>query len=97
MFITIENPKENPMNLMRKVGYFFQGNAQDEMSFIRPLARAGYPRFHAYVKMEGAKFVIKLHLDQKRETYGQSTRHHGEYEDDGALKTEGDMIKQTLA
>jgi hypothetical protein len=35
-------------------------------------------------------------LDQKKETYGNSTRHHGEYEDEGALKTEVERIKSIL-
>ena len=40
---------------------------------------------------------INIHLDQKKETYGNSTRHHGEYEDDGALKIEVERIKNILS
>lgn len=40
--------------------------------------------------------TINFHLDQKRETYGQDTRHHGEYEADGALKEEADRMISLL-
>jgi len=96
MKIRIESIKENPANMLRRVGYIFQRNEGDQMSFIRPLARAGYPRFHMYARLEGTTLSIDFHLDQKRETYGSATRHHGEYEDEGALQIEANRIKQAL-
>jgi hypothetical protein len=93
MKIKIENIKENAVNLLRRTGYSFQRHAgNDEMSFIRPLAQAGYPRFHMYAKIENFSLLINIHLDQKKETYGEDTRHHGEYEDSPALKEEVDRI-----
>lgn len=88
MKILIERPNENTVSLMRRAGYMFQRAENGEQSFVRPLARAGYPRFHAYVKSMDGNFFINFHLDQKRETYGEDTRHHGEYENEGALKEE---------
>jgi hypothetical protein len=96
MKLKIENIKENPVSLLRRAGYTFQRHEQDEMSFIRPLARSGYPRFHMYAHVEGVSLIVNFHLDQKRETYGQGTRHHGEYEDEGALKVEAQRILQIL-
>ena len=96
MQIKIENIKENPVSLLRRAGYIFQRNEKDEMSFIRPMARSGYPRFHMYSRVEGVTLVINFHLDQKKETYGEGTRHHGEYEEDGALKAEAVRIEQLL-
>ena len=96
MQIKIESIKENPVSLLRRAGYTFQRNERDEMSFIRPMARSGYPRFHMYAHMEGVSLVINFHLDQKKETYGEGTRHHGEYEDSGALQTEAARIQQIL-
>jgi hypothetical protein len=96
MKIIVENIKENPVNLLRRAGYAFQRRERDEMSFIRPMARAGYPRFHMYAHLEGLKLVINFHLDQKKETYGAGTRHHGEYEDSGALQAEATRIQQLL-
>lgn len=81
---------------MRRSGYVFQRHEADEMSFIRPMARSGFPRFHIYTKLEGVDLVIHIHLDQKRETYGNNTRHHGEYDDDGALKNEAERLKNLL-
>ncbi|EKD58703.1 MAG: hypothetical protein ACD_56C00067G0005 [uncultured bacterium] len=96
MRLKVENIKENPVSLLRRAGYTFQRNEQDEMSFIRPMARSGYPRFHMYAHLEGTSLMINFHLDQKKETYGQGTRHHGEYEDEGALKVEATRIQQYL-
>ena len=97
MKIKIEAIRENPVSLLRRAGYIFQRKEGDEMSFVRPLARAGYPRFHMYVKIEGIDLMINVHLDQKKETYGDNTRHHGEYENDGPLKEEADRLKGMLA
>jgi len=108
MRLKFENIKENPVTLLRRVGYIFQRKEGDpastrgdarrreagKMSFIKPLARVGYPRFHIYTESEGKSLVINLHLDQKRETYGGATRHHGEYEDSYAVRIEAERIQQ---
>jgi len=96
MRLKIENIKENPVSLLRRAEYIFQRKEGDEMSFVRPLARAGYPRFHMYAHLEGICLVINMHLDQKKETYGEDTRHHGEYENEGALKEEALRIQKIL-
>ena len=83
--------------LLRRAGYTFQRNEGKEMSFVRALARAGYPRFHMYVSVAGRDMKINIHLDQKKETYGEGTRHHGEYENDGALKTEVERLMKVLS
>lgn len=94
MRFTLTSQTDNATTLMRRLGYIFQYQENGEQSFVRPLARAGFPRFHCYVKIESGKYVFSLHLDQKRETYGKDTRHHGEYENDGALKEELGRIEQ---
>ena len=93
MKIEIKNIKENPNSLLRRAGYSFQRQENGQMSFVRPLARAGFPRFHIYAETKDFDLAISIHLDQKKETYGSGTRHHGEYEDDGALKIEVERIK----
>lgn len=93
MKITIEKIKENPVSLLRRAGYAFQRQDGNEMGFIRSLARAGFPRFHMYASVNGTDLVINIHLDQKKETYGQATRHHGEYKDSEALEREAERIK----
>ena len=97
MQIEIKNITANPVVLLRRAGYTFQRNEGSEMSFVRPLARAGYPRFHMYVSVTGADMKINIHLDQKKETYGTGTRHHGEYEDEGALKIEVERLMELLS
>jgi len=93
MIVKIENIKENSVNLLRRIGYTFQRHSGEQMSFVRSLSRSGFPRFHIYAKMENNNLLINIHLDRKKETYGQSTRHHGEYENDGVLQEEVERIK----
>lgn len=89
MKILIEAIPENPVSLLRRAGYVFQREEQGEMSFIRSLASAGYPRFHCYTRLNKLALTLSLHLDQKKHTYGENTRHHGEYGNDGPVKEEG--------
>ncbi|MCK9379202.1 MAG: hypothetical protein M0P97_03630 [Candidatus Moranbacteria bacterium] len=97
MQIKINSIKENPVNILRRMGYSFQRYEGEQMSFVRPLARAGFPRFHIYAKVEGSDLIINIHLDQKKETYGQDTRHHGEYDSDSkALQDEVGRIKSII-
>lgn len=95
MRFTLNQSTDNAVTIMRRLGYVFQYQKGGEMSFVRPLAQAGFPRFHCYVKTEQGRSVFSIHLDQKRETYGQETRHHGEYDNDGALRDELQRIEMT--
>jgi hypothetical protein len=97
MQIEVKNVEGNPVNNLRRLGYSFQRHEGAEMSFVRPLAAAGYPRFHMYVKVMGVDMLISIHLDMKKETYGENTRHHGEYGNEGALKEEVRRLKVLLA
>jgi hypothetical protein len=96
MQIEIRDVSSSPVNMLRRVGYVFQRNEGDEMSFVRPFSASGYPRFHMYVKVSGADMIINIHFDAKKETYGEGTRHHGEYENEGALAEEVRRLKNIL-
>ncbi|MDQ1283761.1 MAG: hypothetical protein QG620_109 [Patescibacteria group bacterium] len=96
MVIEIKNITENAISMLRRAGYAFQRHEGDEMSFVRPFSASGYPRFHMYVKVSGADMTINIHLDLKKETYGEGTRHHGEYENEGVLKDEVRRLKNIL-
>lgn len=96
MVIKIENFRENPASFFRRAGYVFVRREDDEMSFVRAMARSGYPRFHIFAHMQKDDFIINIHLDQKKETYGSGTRHHGEYKDEGVLKEEVERIKKII-
>ncbi len=95
MKFTVDRPRENAVNLLRRAGYRFQRHTdRGEMSFVRPLAARGdFPRFHIYAREEIGTLHISIHLDAKRETYGKQTRHHGEYEEEGALAQEVTRLK----
>ncbi len=93
MMIRIENFRENPASFFRRAGYVFVRREEDEMSFVRMMARSGYPRFHIFAHMEKDDFIINIHLDQKKETYGSGTRHHGEYKESDVLEKEVKRIR----
>jgi len=90
MKITIKNPTDSALNLMRRAGYF-----PLKESFIRPLERNGYPRFHIYLKVKNNEITINLHLDQKRPVYKGEKAHAGEYEGK-VVENEAERIKQLL-
>jgi len=94
MKIEVKNFKGSLVGIFRQAGYIFQHREEGEMSFIKPLAKSGYPRFHAYIIHEGKDLILKIHLDQKKETYGKNLRHHGEYGNDGPLKEETERLKK---
>ncbi len=91
MKLLIKGPqKDNTTNLMRKIGYFSQNE-----SFIRPLSRIGYPRFHIYLETDSDDLIISLHLDQKKAIYKGTTAHSGEYDSD-LVEQEAQRIKEML-
>jgi len=97
MKFIIENISTNPTTALRRAGYQFQHTTDaGEMSFVNPQARGGYPRFHMYVKLDGRNLRISFHLEQKKHTYGNETRHHGEYEESPALDQEAERIKSIV-
>ncbi len=97
MRFIIENLSTNPATALRRAGYTFQHYTdQGEMSFVRVMARAGYPRFHMYVMLKGRDLHVSFHIDQKKHTYGDDTRHHGEYEESPALEQEAQRIKSIV-
>ncbi len=96
MRIRIDNPQENAIDLLRRLGYTFQKHDGDEIAFVRPLSRSGFPRFHIYAKTDNGSILLNIHLDPHKETYGKDTMHHGEYENEGALQDEISRIKQVL-
>ena len=96
MKIEIQKLSTSPANAMRRAGYAFQYQEGDEMSFVRAFSASGFPRFHVYIKKEGAGIAISIHYDAKKETYGEGTRHHGEYDNEGFLKDEAERLKRAL-
>ena len=97
MQFTIANITTNPTMALRRAGYIFQHTTpQGEMSFVRIMARSGYPRFHIYATLHGRDLHISFHIDQKKHTYGDDTRHHGEYDASPALEQEAQRIKSVV-
>ena len=80
--------------LMRKCGYV-EKPGKGQTSYVNAFGAGGYPRFHAYVDTLDDGYVVKLHLDQKKPSYGSHTAHSGEYEGPVVLK-EIERIKKWL-
>lgn len=83
--------RENITAFMRKCGY-----VPFHKSYIRQLGSAFYPRFHIYIDQQQENYILNLHLDQKKPTYGNTTAHSGEYEDDGPVREEAGRIEEFL-
>lgn len=97
MKILIENIKENPASALRKTGYHFERRHPNtkEISAARTLGAGGFPRLHAYARLDGKNLEINLHLDQKRPSYRGTSAHGGEYEGE-LLEQEAERIKSVL-
>ena len=67
-------------SVIMRAGYakFVDPNTK-KISFVRRLGAFFYPRFHVYVKYDGEKVIIDLHIDQKKASYEGATKHSGEY------------------
>ena len=77
-------------NFMRKCGY-----APFHESYTRVLSASGYPRFHIYMVQNETQYILNLHIDQKRPSYGKETAHSGEY-DGTVVENEVDRIIDCL-
>jgi len=77
MKFIIKNDRENPLALMRRIGYAPHHKSQ---SFIRRLTHDEFPRFHVYMEDTGSGWEVNLHLDQKGVCYDDQTAHSGDYE-----------------
>ena len=94
MRFVCKKPRENIANLARILGYRILKGIDNEFNFVRPLAR-DYPRFHLYLREEGNKLSLNLHLDQKKPSYQGQTRHSGEYEGE-LVETEKQRVESVL-
>ncbi len=95
MKFVINYSGENITTLARKLGYFFFPEKSAEFSFIRPMEKSGYPRFHLYIKNVDKNLIFNLHLDQKKPIYKGVPAHSAEYESE-IVEKEAERIKQIL-
>ncbi len=89
--------KENIGVAMRSTGYhkIAKESQNSQLNFVKPLSRAGYPRFHIYLKENKAEYIFSLHLDQKKPVYKGAKAHSGEY-DSSVVAEEAQRIKSKL-
>jgi hypothetical protein len=99
MKLVFSKIKDSSLNILRRSGYSFQRRDEQtgEMSFIKRIGNADYPRFHIYTKsLNNGGAEINLHIDQKKASYHGSAAHSGEYqiEDNEWLQREAEEIKK---
>lgn len=89
----------NIHNLMRHCGYHFERKNKEELVFSRIIGQSkpGYPRFHAYVKVNpvSQQTLFNLHFDQKKPIYKGAAAHSAEYEGK-LLEEEVERIKKIV-
>lgn len=92
IYIEKKKLKENLYNLMRRCGYRPFNN-----SYVRPVTNSNfnYPRFHLHIKEVENQYILNLHLDQKKPSYGKEVAHSGEYET-GTVEKEAERITKII-
>jgi hypothetical protein len=78
---------QQPRLILEQAGYheFVDPNTH-KLSYIMRVSSQFYPRYHVYVKLNGPKVTVDLHIDQKKASYKGQRAHSGEY--DGPLVEE---------
>jgi hypothetical protein len=99
MKLAFSKIKDSPLNILRRIGYSFQRRDEQtgQMSFVKRIGNADYPRFHIYAKtLADGGAEINLHIDQKKASYLGSVAHSGEYqaENNEWIKKEAEEIKK---
>lgn len=81
-------------NFMRRAGYGeFNDPNTGITSYTKRLSGYFYPRFHVYLEQnKDNRWVINLHLDQKKPSYPGSRAHNAEY-DGETVEREGSRLE----
>lgn len=93
-----ENYGDSPRNLMlKRCGYSeFVDPKTQKLSYVRRPGMGFYPRFHVYLKDHPQGFIVDIHLDQKKPSYGGGSHmHSGEY-DTPVVKSELVRIAEAI-
>ncbi|MFH1745147.1 MAG: hypothetical protein ABH881_03190 [bacterium] len=88
--------RENLATFLRSAGYgYITDRRTGNESFVRRLSREFYPRFHVYFQETDDKYIITLHLDQKKTSYAGSRMHSAEY-DSELVGEEWERLKKLI-
>lgn len=80
---------QTPEMFLREVGYtYLEDRKTGNESFVRPLNRGYYPRFHLYLEQSAGRVIFNLHLDQKQASYAGAHAHNAEYD--------GEMVQEEM-
>lgn len=96
MDFIIKDISDNIVSVARNIGYLIIDTKDNgEYNLVRKLDYDNYPRFHAYLRVAGDRFIFSLHLDQKKPIYKGTHAHNGEYEGI-VVENEAERIKNLL-
>lgn len=97
-FFIDKNRLEDPEKFIRRCSYGKLFNRRtNQVSYVRRLRGAMYPRLHLYIDDRGDKWQFNLHLDQRPTVYkGFATAHSGDY-DGPVVEGEARRIQSFLA
>lgn len=82
----------NPRVFFSRLGYHAERNG----SYAARVGGGQFPRFHAYLEVQGQDVLVNLHLDAKAPTYQGTSAHAGEY-DGEVVEREIARIQQAVA
>ena len=95
MYLKLQKPKGNVVDLIRRCGYSYKGGDNDELNFIKRIGLAEYPHFHLYLREKDDSLIFNLHLDQKKPSYQGATAHSGDYQGE-LIEKEMERIKKLI-
>lgn len=82
---------------MRGAGYVFVLDRKTgKESYMRRLGRDNYPRLHMYIKPEGEKLILDVHLDQKQPSYAGSAHMHNAEHDGPVVEGEIERLRDLV-
>jgi hypothetical protein len=94
-FAVKNNKKDTIYNLMRDLNYHFlsKNERNGELNFAHPIRGDSFPRFHAFLRIDGESYIFNIHLDQRGPIYKGVSAHEGEYSGP-LIEEEAKRIKQ---
>lgn len=97
MEIVLPRPTIATDQFIRRLGYaLHRDRFASEVSYTRRAGTEFFPRYHLYYDERGGELILKLHLDQKKPSYGGGTHAHAGDYDGTAVEREAARIKSMI-
>lgn len=97
MNIEIPRKEINTDQFIRRLGYsLHRDRFATDISYVRRAGEDFFPRYHLYYEEKPDRVILKLHLDQKKPSYGAGTHAHAGDYDGSAVEREAKRIKSMV-